>query len=146
MPEPVFTEVGQIGMVVHDLDATVKRYVEDYGIGPWEFFEVTPEKAPNLLENGEPIKWSARSATTKVGSVWWELTQPDPDSILGRFLAEKGEGVHHIAVKTPSYDRAIGMQKEPLPLSGSFMDIRVSYLPTEKDLGVVLEVFDGLSD
>jgi len=33
--EPVFTETMQIGIVVRDLDATLRRYVDDYGIGPW---------------------------------------------------------------------------------------------------------------
>jgi hypothetical protein len=31
---PSFTETMQIGIVVRDLDAAVRRYVDDYGIGP----------------------------------------------------------------------------------------------------------------
>jgi hypothetical protein len=31
-------------------------------------------------------------------------------------------------------------------LSGTFSGIRVAYLPTDRDLGVLLEVFDGLPD
>ncbi len=144
MPEPVFTETMQIGIVVRDLDATVKRYVEDYGIGPWEFFDVTPEIAPDLREFGKPITGATRNATAKVGHVWWELTEPlDGNSLFARFLAEKGGGVHHIAVKTPDYDGAIAMQTDELPLSGSFTGVKVSYLPTAKDLGVILEVFKG---
>jgi hypothetical protein len=38
--EPVFTEIMQIGIVVRDLEATVRRYVDDYGIGPWEFAQI----------------------------------------------------------------------------------------------------------
>jgi hypothetical protein len=37
MREPVFDEAVQLGIVVRDLEATVRRYVDDYGIGPWEF-------------------------------------------------------------------------------------------------------------
>lgn len=144
MREPVFTETGQIGMVVRDLQATVKRYTDDYGIGPWTFFEVKPEEATELREMGEPLRGGYLCATTKVGSVWWELTQPlNSESLLGRFLAEKGEGVHHIAVVTPDYDGAVAMQTEPLPLTGSFMGIDVSYLPTQDKLGITLEVFKG---
>ena len=147
MPDPVFTDTMQIGIIVRDLDATVKRYEEDYGIGPWQFFDVNPEIATDLREYGtQPIS-PTRNATTKVGNVWWELTQPlDTEGIFARFLAEKGEGVHHIAVKTPSFEGAIAMQKEVLPLSGSFMDIQVAYLPTKKDLGILLEVFKGFDD
>jgi hypothetical protein len=34
MRTPVFTETMQIGIVVRDFDAAIRRYVNDYGIGP----------------------------------------------------------------------------------------------------------------
>ena len=140
----MFTETMQIGIVVPDVQAAVRHYGEHYGIGPWTFFDVTPEAAPDLREHGAPIRGATRNATCKVGSVWWELTQPlDGEGLFARFLAERGGGVHHVAVRTPDYDGAVAMQTEPLPLSGSFMDVQVSYLPTERDLGVTLEVFKG---
>jgi methylmalonyl-CoA/ethylmalonyl-CoA epimerase len=40
MREPVFNETVQLGIVVRDLEATVRRYVDDYGIGPWEFAQI----------------------------------------------------------------------------------------------------------
>ena len=46
--EPVFTETMQIGIVVRDLDATLRRYVDDYGIGPWQILEFTPRMRPDL--------------------------------------------------------------------------------------------------
>lgn len=147
MAEPVFTDVTQIGMVVRDLDATVRNYVERYGIGPWTFFEVSPENTPDLRHYDGPVRGATRSASAKVGNVWWELTEPlDGEGMFAKFLAERGEGVHHIAVKTPDYEGALAMQTETLPLTGSFMDIKVSYLPTERELGVLLEVFEFPDD
>ena len=146
--EPVFTGTGQIGIVVRDLDATLRRYVDDYGIGPWQIFEVTPENAPDLCHDGQPIKGSTRSAVTMVGNVMWEVSQPlDEHGIFARFLAEKGEGVHHIAVATPNFHDVVAEQIQrghTLPLSGSFTGIDVAYLPTDRDLGVILEVFSGM--
>src|SRR5918992_621902 len=102
--EAAFTETMQIGIVVRDLDATLRRYVDDYGIGPWEIFEVTPGNAPDLYHDGQPLKASTRSAVAMVGNVMWEVSQPlDEHGIFARFLAETGEGVHHIAVATPNY-------------------------------------------
>ena len=43
--EAVFTETMQIGIVVRDLDATLRRYVDDFGIGPWQVQEFDPESA-----------------------------------------------------------------------------------------------------
>ncbi len=144
--EAVFTETMQIGIVVRDLDATLRRYVDDYGIGPWQIFEVTPENAPDLRHDGQPVKGSTRAATTMVGNVMWELVQPlDELGIFARFLSEKGEGVHHIAVATPNFDDAVEIQRgNTLPLSGTFSDIKIAYLPTDRDLGVLLEVFSGM--
>jgi hypothetical protein len=34
MREPVFNETVQLAIVVRDLEATVRRYVDYYGIGP----------------------------------------------------------------------------------------------------------------
>ena len=148
MREPVFTETGQIGIVVRDLDATLRRYVDDYGIGPWEIFEVTPENAPDLLHDGQPLKAATRSAVAMVGNVMWEVTQPlDEHGIFARFLAEKGEGVHHIAVHTPNFKDVVEQEKQrgrTFPLSGSFTGIEVAYLPTDRDLGVILEIFSGM--
>jgi hypothetical protein len=66
--------------------------------------------------------------------------------VYARFLAEKGEGVHHIAVATPSFDDAATAQSEKgsdLVLSGEFNGIRVAYLATDRELGVVTEIFSG---
>jgi methylmalonyl-CoA/ethylmalonyl-CoA epimerase len=146
--QSAFIETMQIGIVVRDLDATLRRYVDDFGIGPWQIFEVTPENAPDLLHDGEPIKGSTRAATAMVGSVMWELIQPlDDQGIFARYLADKGEGVHHIAVTTPDFDAVVGEQIQrgnTLPLSGSFSGIDIAYLPTDRDLGVILEVFSGM--
>jgi methylmalonyl-CoA/ethylmalonyl-CoA epimerase len=146
--EPVFTATMQIGIVVRDLDATVRRYVDDFGIGPWEMFEVNPVNAPDLYHDGEPLRAATRSAVAMVGNVMWEVSQPlDEHGIFARFLAEKGEGVHHIAVATPNFTGLVEEQiarGKTLPLSGSFAGVDVAYLPTDRDLGVILEIFKGM--
>jgi methylmalonyl-CoA/ethylmalonyl-CoA epimerase len=147
--EAVFTETMQIGIVVRDLDATVRKYVEEYGIGPWQRHEnLTPENATNLRIHGQPAApWRVAAASAMVGRVMWELIEPlDDESIFARFLAEKGEGVHHIAVATPSFDETVAAQAErgnDLVLSGEFSGIRVAYLATERDLGVITEIFNA---
>src|SRR5215213_9648803 len=108
--EPVFTQTGQIGIVVRDLDATLRRFAEEFGIGPWQIWEVTPENAPDLRHDGEPLRAATRSAVAMVGGVMWEVSQPlDEHGIFARFLAERGEGVHHIAVTTPDFRGAVAM-------------------------------------
>jgi hypothetical protein len=49
MREPVFTETKQIALVVRDLEATMRTYVHEYGIGPWEIY------AEHLAAKGEGL-------------------------------------------------------------------------------------------
>ena len=82
----------QIGIFVRDLEANMQRYVDDYGIGPWEIFEFNAGNANDLRQHGEPVERSWRLATTMVGGVQWELIEPlEDESVYARFLAEKGE-------------------------------------------------------
>ena len=150
MREPVFTETMQIGIVVRDLEATMQRYVDDYGIGPWDIVEFHPEDAPDLHEHGKRVGRSWRLASTMIGRVQWELIEPlDDESVYARFLAEKGEGVHHIALAPSNFDEAVAAQAErgnELVLSGTFSGYRVAYLATDRDLGVVAEIFSPPAD
>ena len=146
MPKPAFSETVQIGIVVRDLETTMRRYVEEYGIGPWDIHEFHAGKAEDLHEHGQPVERSWRLATTMVGEVQWELIEPGDDkSDYARFLAEKKEGVHHIAVTPTNFDRTLAEQakrgRDPV-LSGTFSDFRVAYLPTEHDLGVIVEIYN----
>ncbi len=85
-----------------------------------------------------------------VSQVMWEVIEPhDDESIFARFLAEKGEGVHHIAVGAPRFDEALAewaARGNTLVLSGTFSGIQLAYLRTERDLGLIVEIFSGIPD
>jgi hypothetical protein len=72
MAEPSFSETVQIGIVVRELDATMRRYVDEYGIGPWEVHEFAAGNAEDLHEHGRAVEGSWRLATTMVGQVQWD--------------------------------------------------------------------------
>ena len=148
MREPVFTQITQIGIVVRDLDATIQQYVDEYGIGPWERHdELTSDNAKDLRVYGQPVALWRVAATARVGQVMWELIAPlDDESIFARFLAENGGGVQHIAVATPNFDEAVAEQTkrgDDLVLSGTFSGVKLAYLPSDHDLGVIIEIFEG---
>ena len=44
MREPLFTETLQVSIVVRDLDAAMRTYVDEYGIGPWDVYEFNPTR------------------------------------------------------------------------------------------------------
>jgi methylmalonyl-CoA/ethylmalonyl-CoA epimerase len=142
----------QIGIVVRDLDAAIRRYEDHFGIGPWQTHQFKPGEVKDWLEHGQPAEPSTRFETAMVGRVQWELIQPlDDKSIYARFLAEKGEGVHHIAVAAADFDETLAAEAKrgndlvlSCELGGQYSGIKVAYLGTQRDLGVILEVFKGL--
>ncbi len=75
------------------------------------------------------------------------LIEPlDDESVYARFLAEKGGGVHHIAVAARNFEEMPAMEAKrgtDVVLSGEFEGVKVAYLGTERDLGVMLEIFSG---
>src|ERR671913_2545720 len=147
MRELVFDETVQLRIVVRDLEATVRRYEDDYGIGPWEFAQIDAGDANNYREYGELVERSTRIAVATVGRVMWELIEPlDEEGIYARFLAEKGEGIHHVAVATPDFDETVARaeRKDGVMLSCEHSGVDIAYLDTQHDLGVVLEVFSGM--
>jgi methylmalonyl-CoA/ethylmalonyl-CoA epimerase len=146
--DAVFTETLQIGIVVRDIEATIRRYEDDFGIGPWQTHEIDSADVKDLREYGQPaVAHAWRVSVTKIGSVMWELIQPlDQAGIYAHFLAEKGEGVHHIALATPNFDELVARQTErgrELLGSGELGGARVAYLATDGDLGVITEIHDA---
>lgn len=151
MREPVFTETKQIALVVRDLEASLRTYVHEYGIGPWEIYEFNPGTVTEMVKDGRPAEHAFRLAVTMVGSVQWELIQPlDDTSIYAEFLATKGEGLHHVAVGTPtSYDETLDTLRAKgrrVLQGGHYNGVTFAYLSTGDDLGVITEIFDWPPD
>lgn len=94
----------QVGIVVKDLEATVKVYNDKYGIGPWSFYTMDPSTITDMVSDGEKRKYGCRIAVAKLGDTEIELIQPtDEHSRHARFLREKGEGIEHLAFGFDDY-------------------------------------------
>ena len=146
MREPVFTETMQVALVVRDLEAAMRTYVHEYGIGPWQIYEFNPDTVTEMVKDGEPAECAFRLALAMVGTTQFELIQPlDDKSMYAEFLAEKGEGLHHIALGVPDYGEALDTMraKGRRVLQGGFYNgVRFAYLSTDEDLGFITEILD----
>ena len=77
--------VHHIGLAVEDLDRALEFFSGILGL------EV--EKTVVVEEQ------DMRAAWLRLGDLWLELMEPlSPEGPVGRFLAKRGEGVHHVAV------------------------------------------------
>jgi methylmalonyl-CoA/ethylmalonyl-CoA epimerase len=147
MREPLFTETLQIAIVVRDLEETMRTYVEEYGIGPWEIYEFGPNNVTPAADAEAAAGSAWRLAVTMVGSVQWELIEPlDDRSMYAEFLATRGEGLHHVAVGGGAGYRAsldeMRAKGRRVLNGGVYKGATFAYLSTDEDLKVITEIFD----
>lgn len=95
--QTIFKDIQHIGIVVQDIEKTAKYFTEKLGIP----FTVRDMEHSGLL-HGEPMKYKAKIAHAKVGSITLELLQTvEGKTIFEEFLKKNGEGIHHLAVIAP---------------------------------------------
>jgi methylmalonyl-CoA/ethylmalonyl-CoA epimerase len=80
-------QIDHLGIAVRSLDETVPFYEKALGLRCEHREEVPSQKV--------------RTAFFDVGGVHLELLEPTaPESPIAKFLADRGEGIHHIAFRT----------------------------------------------
>ncbi|MES0864336.1 VOC family protein [Ruegeria sp. SCPT10] len=145
------TTISQIGVVVRDLDKTMKLYTDLLGWGPWNVYEHKEPSLHGTHLRGKPSKYSMLCAETMVGDMCYELIQPlEGDSIYKEWLEEHGEGLHHIAVMKPT-PKDSDEFKDLMAKSGANMlmggkigeSIEFYYLDSEPNLKVIIESGTG---
>lgn len=134
-----FSKLVQIGIVVKDMEETIKKLTA-FGIGPFEHRSV-PEGAKEYYK-GKPMEAIFKIAAVNVGGIELEFIQPvDGDSPHMEFLKEKGEGIQHLAFAVDNLDKdidnlkekgaSIQMQSDLGPLKVAYMDMDTSGLVFE---------------
>jgi methylmalonyl-CoA/ethylmalonyl-CoA epimerase len=132
------TNLSHVGVAVKDAEKTIKFISSIWNIGTPIISDYEPKKEELIA--GEPFK--VRLVFIKFGTMTIELLQPlDNKSIWSKFIAEKGEGIHHVAYGVSNYDEmvsALQKQKHPLLVAASFQGERWCYFDTHPG-GMVIE-------
>jgi len=96
---PVFNRIDHIGIAVEDLDAALALYERDYGM--------------TLVHRETVTDQGVDAALLDVGENHVELLGPlGPDTPVGKFLAKKGPGIHHVAYQVDDIDAALQALRE----------------------------------
>lgn len=86
--------LDHVAIAVNDLDAALAEYSRLYGAEP--------------LHRETVVEQGVEEAMVAVGGSHVQLLQPlDADSPVGRFLATRGEGMHHIALAVGDIEAAL---------------------------------------
>lgn len=142
----IFNGIYQVALVVRDCYGSVKKYADEYGIGPWTFYVFGPKTMKDTVIHGKPENYAMRLAVTKVGNVEFELIEPlDDKSIYADFLKEHGEGLHHVAFGVEDYGKTLNFFKDKgigVLMGGNWQGVKFSYLDSQKELGLIAEIFE----
>jgi hypothetical protein len=99
LKQELFKDFVQIGVIVENLEQSIKMLEEVFGIGPFRVIDWPPQGREDLerFYHNRPGDFTARMAFTELGPIELELIQPiHGQSIWQDFLEERGGGIHHI--------------------------------------------------
>jgi methylmalonyl-CoA/ethylmalonyl-CoA epimerase len=129
----MFAQIDHVGVAVEDLEAAIALHEQTYGLA-LAHREVVEEQGVEavLLDAGESHV---------------ELLRPlQPDTAVGRFLASRGPGLHHVAYRVDDIDAALdalrdrGLQLiDETPRAG-IRDSRVAFVHPRSTGGVLTEI------
>jgi methylmalonyl-CoA/ethylmalonyl-CoA epimerase len=126
--------ISHLGLAVKDLDAAIQLYEQVFGL----------PVAHRWVAQADRMK----AASFRVGDLEIELMQPlDDDSPVGRFIARRGEGIHHIAYRVDDVADALHRAREAgvatideQPRPGGDGRTRIGFLHPRSTFGVLTEL------
>jgi methylmalonyl-CoA epimerase len=97
-------QIDHIAFVVNDIAETSKFFVD--------FLGLTVSPSEEVPEQG------VRVAFVQLGEVRIELVQPlGPETPVGKFIAKRGQGLHHVAMRTHDVAAALAeLKSKDFPL------------------------------
>ena len=131
----MFDRIDHVGIAVEDLDAAVKLYEDTFGM-PLVHRETVEEQG-------------VEAVLLDVGDGHIELLRPlSDDTPVGKFLAKKGSGMHHVAYAVSDIDRAIaelterGVELIDKEARVGIRGSRVAFLHPRSTGGVLTEIVE----
>ena len=95
----MFARIDHIGVAVEDLDAAIALYETTFGM--------------TLVHRETVAEQGVEAVLLDVGENHVELLAPlGPDTPVGKFLAKKGPGLHHVAYQTDDIESALQALKD----------------------------------
>jgi methylmalonyl-CoA epimerase len=135
----MFARIDHIGVAVSDLDAALELYERDY--------------AMTLVHREVVEEQGVEAVLLDVGENHVELLRPlADDTPVGKFLAKRGPGLHHVAYQTPDIEAELERLKaagialiDETPRIG-IRNSKVAFLHPKSSNGVLTEIVQPAED
>lgn len=107
-----FNDIKKIGIVVNNIENTIKTYSDLYGIGPWNVWTLLSKDS--VTENEDKVNQPhITKASAKIGQVEIELVRPlNSTGLFSDFLREVGEGVAYLIYIVDDFDEAVSFMNQ----------------------------------
>lgn len=140
--------VGQLALVVPDVEASIRAHWRLLGIGPWRVYTVGGPYLTGVTYRGRPSSFKIRYGLATSGSLTLEIIQPlEGPSIWHEYLDSQGASLHHFAFYVPDFDEAIGRMTDSGWVAaqtgdgfGRTRDGRFAYFDHGSDIGSLVEI------
>lgn len=123
--------IAHVGVAVSDLDSALAFYRDVLGLAP---------HPRETADGAEIVSLPFGDAAVEL------LTSSDPASPIGKFLARRGPGIHHICYRVPDLDAALAACRaagyrlvDETPRSGAG-GRRIAFVHPKATAGVLLEL------
>jgi methylmalonyl-CoA/ethylmalonyl-CoA epimerase len=131
----MFARIDHVGVAVEDLDASIALYEKTYKM--------------ELVHRETVAEQGVEAVLLDVGENHVELLAPlGPDTPVGKFLAKKGPGIHHVAYQVTDIDATLAELKaaglrliDETPRIG-IRGSRVAFLHPAASGGVLTEIVE----
>jgi methylmalonyl-CoA/ethylmalonyl-CoA epimerase len=123
--------LAHIGVAVNNIDDGIKFFQEKFGA-----VLDTSKAKDGKMNFGLHI-----SAVVKIGALAFELMQPTQAGVgpVGKFVAERGEGLHHISLKVSDFKEAkADFQAKGLEIKGEMGGV-MAFIHPKSAKGVLVE-------
>jgi methylmalonyl-CoA/ethylmalonyl-CoA epimerase len=125
--------IAHVGIAVSDLEAALAFYRDVLGIEP---------HPPELVDGATILSLPFGDSDVEL------MASTEPESPVGRFLAKRGPGIHHICYRVPDLDAAIRACRaagyrlvDEVPRTGA-AGRRIAFVHPKATAGILLELTD----
>ena len=136
--------VVQIGIIVKDAEKTASHYAEVFGIPKPDVVSIADDSFAKTKYRGQASAAKGKAAFFDLGPVQMELIEPvGAPSTWEEFLRTKGEGIHHIALRTGNMQEAqafLNSKGMETIQSGGWNGGQYAYIECTQQLGTILEL------